>query len=51
MLAVAVTVMAVSWTGWRALRDLEGGTEEVRPEPVLSRPRLRLVEPAGAATS
>jgi hypothetical protein len=53
VLAVAVTVMAVAWTGWKALRDLEveGQMGEVHPELGARRPRLRLVEPAGVTAS
>jgi hypothetical protein len=53
VIAVAVTVMAVAWTGWKALRDLEGEGHvgEVHPELGLRRSRLRLVEPAGVTAS
>lgn len=51
--AVLLTVMAVAWTGWRAVRDLERMEHQLDldPEPVVPRPRLRLVDPAGLSPS
>ena len=53
LLAVALTVMAVTWTGWRAVRDLERLEHQLDLEPgtVVPRPRLRLVEPTGLSAS
>ncbi len=46
VLAAVLTVMAVAWTGWTALRDLEGMEHqpELMAAPVVRRPRLRLIE-------
>lgn len=48
LVGLALTVMAVVWTGWRAVRDLEHMEHQLDldPEPVVPRPRLRLVDPA-----
>ncbi len=46
VLAAVLTVMAVAWTGWTALRDLEGMEHQLdlEAEPVVRQPRLRLIE-------
>ena len=53
LLAVVLTVMAVAWTGWRAVRDLELMEHQLDldPKPVVARPRLRVVESAGLSAS
>lgn len=53
LLAVVLTVMAVAWTGWRALGQLERIEHRfgLEVEPVVRRPRLRLVEPTRLGTS
>lgn len=53
LLAVAFTIMAVAWTGRRAIRDLEHMEHQLDfdPQPVVRRPRLRLVENTGFGTS
>lgn len=53
LVAVALTVMAVAWTGWRAVRDLELMEHQLNlePEPVVVRPRLRVVETTGFSAS
>lgn len=53
LLAVAITIMAVAWTGWRAVRDLEQMEHhlDMDPEPVVTRPRLRLIDHTGLGTS
>lgn len=53
LIAVVLTVMAVAWTGWRAVRDLERMEHhlDLDPEPVVRRPRLRLVDTTGLSTS
>jgi hypothetical protein len=45
--AVAVTMLMVAWTGWRAVLDLERIEHRCgfEAEPVARRPQLRLVEP------
>lgn len=50
-MAVVLTIMAVAWTGWRALDDLEALEHqlELEPRPVVARPRLHLVERTGAS--
>lgn len=49
VLAAVLTVMAVGWTGWSALRDLEDMEHQLdlEAEPVVARPRLRLIEATG----
>ena len=53
LLAVALTVMAMVWTGWRAVRDLEDMEQQLDldPEPAMPRPRLRLVDSSGLSAS
>ena len=54
LLAVALTVMAVAGTGWRAVRDLELMEHQLDFDPrpvVVVRPRLRLVEGTGFSPS
>lgn len=53
LIAVGLTLMAVAWTGWRAIRDFEHMEQQLdlEPEPVVVRPRLRLVDSTGFSTS
>lgn len=53
LVAVVLTVMAVAWTGWRAVRDLELMEHQLDLDParVAVRPRLRLVEGTGLSPS
>jgi hypothetical protein len=45
--AVALTMLAVAWTGWRAMLDLERIEQRCGfdAQPVARCPQLRLVEP------
>lgn len=51
VLAAVLTVMAVAWTGRSALRDLEAMEHQLdlEAEPVVRRPRLRVIETGGLA--
>ncbi len=53
LLAVVLTVMAVAWTGWRALCRLERIEHQLDldAQPVVRPALLRLVEPASLSTS
>ncbi len=53
LLAVVLTVMAVAWTGWRALCGLERIEHQLdlEAQPVVRPALLRLVEPTGLSTS
>jgi hypothetical protein len=53
LITVGLTVMAVAWTGWRALRDLEliERQLDLDPEPVVVWPRLRALETTGLSSS
>ncbi len=49
VIAAVLTVTAVAWTGWTALRQLENMEHQLdlEAEPVVPRPRLRLIEATG----
>ena len=51
--AVLFTMMAVAWTGWRAVRDLERIEHQSDLDAVaaIPRPRLRLVKTTGLSPS
>lgn len=49
LLAAVLTVMAVAWTGWSALHDLERIEHQLdlEAEPVVRPTRLRLIKATG----